>query len=100
MILITASVLATPATLDEMLRLSVEHVHRSRLEPGCIAHAVSQDVEQPLRLVFVEQWADQPALEVHFSVPESRFFAKALYKLSGQAPHMQVFEARSLPIAP
>ena len=61
MILITGSAQAPPETLQEMLKISVEHVHRSRLEPGCIFHAVSQDAEDPLKLVFVEKWADQAA---------------------------------------
>ena len=34
------------------------HVRRSRTEPGCLFHAVHRDVEEPLRLVFVERWVD------------------------------------------
>jgi quinol monooxygenase YgiN len=94
MIVITASVLARPETLQEMLQLSVAHVHRSRAEPGCIFHAVSQDVEQPLRLVFVEKWADAAAIQAHFAVPASRNFGKQLLKLSAQPPEMDVFEAQ------
>ena len=70
MILITGSAQARPDTLEEMLKISVEHVHRSRREPGCIFHAVSQDAEDPLRLVFVEKWADHAAIKAHFVVPE------------------------------
>jgi len=43
-------------------------VHRSRSEPGCISHAVHVDCENPLRLVFFEQWADRAALLAHFAV--------------------------------
>ena len=79
MILITGSALARPETLQEALKISIEHVHRSRLEPGCIFRAVSQDAGDPLRLVFVEKWADQAAIKAHFAAPESRAFGKALY---------------------
>jgi quinol monooxygenase YgiN len=99
MILITGSAQARPETLLEMLKISIEHVHRSRLEPGCIFHAVSQDVEDPLRLVFVEKWADQVAIKAHFVVPESRAFGKALYKLAAQPPQMEVFEAQGVTFA-
>jgi quinol monooxygenase YgiN len=43
-----------------MLRISREHVHRSRKEPGCISHDVSIDAENPLRLTFFERWSDAP----------------------------------------
>jgi quinol monooxygenase YgiN len=54
MIVVTGSVVARQDTFDEVRRLSLEHVHRSRKEPGCIAHAVHVDCENALRLVFIE----------------------------------------------
>ena len=66
MIVVTGSVTAREDSLDEVRRLSLEHVHRSRGEPGCISHAVHVDCENPLRLVFVEQWADRAALSGTF----------------------------------
>ena len=68
MILVTGSVTAREDSFDEILRLSQEHVNRSRAEPGCIAHAVHVDCENPLRLVFFERWADRDALLKHFCV--------------------------------
>ena len=78
MIVVTGSVTARQDTFDEVRRLSLEHVHRSRAEPGCISHAVHVDCENPLRLVFFEQWADRAALLAHFAVPASRDFVRAL----------------------
>ena len=74
-------------------------MHRSRLEAGCIFHAVSQDAEDPLRLVFVDRWADQTAIKAHFGVPESRAFGKALFKLAAQPPQMEVFEGQEVTFA-
>lgn len=99
MILITGYAIVKPEQLAEALRISLAHVHRSRLEPGCIFHAVSQDVEDPLRLVFVEKWADEAAIKAHFVVPESRAFGKALHKLAAQPPQMEVFEAQGVTFA-
>ncbi|MGY3445958.1 putative quinol monooxygenase [Bradyrhizobium sp. USDA 4473] len=59
MIVVTGNITARPETFDEVRRLSLAHVHRSRTEPGCISHAVHVDCENPLRLVFFEQWADR-----------------------------------------
>ena len=82
MIVVTGSVTARPDTFDEVRRLSLEHVHRSRREPGCISHAVHVDCENPLRLVFFEQWADRAALLMHFAVPASRDFVRSLQSLA------------------
>ena len=93
MILVIGSVVTQADRLAEALALSREHVARSRSEPGCLAHAVHQDAENPRRLVFVEQWSDQAALAAHFKVPASRAFAKALAALAEEAPSLSIYEA-------
>ena len=93
MILVTGSVRARPETFDEVLRRSQEHVARSRTEPGCLAHAVHVDCDDPHRLVFVERWSDMDALRAHFVIPESRAFGKALAELAGEAPDLQLYDA-------
>ena len=98
MILVIGSVIVRDAGFDQALALSQEHVARSRTEPGCLAHAVHIDAENPLRLVFVEQWADAPALAQHFKVPASRAFAKALSGLAVEAPAMAVYEAAQVAV--
>jgi quinol monooxygenase YgiN len=96
MIIVTGSILAKPGHDEELLIASLEHVHRSRTEPGCIAHAVHRDAENPLRLVFVEEWADREALLAHFALPASRTFVKAAAALAASAPAMQIYEAQAL----
>ncbi|MBF7729805.1 putative quinol monooxygenase [Pseudomonas sp. N040] len=93
MIVLLGSVQVQPERLEEALALSQVHVRRSRGEPGCIAHAVYLDPEDPLRLVFVERWADQAALQVHFGLSASRQFAGALTQLASAAPEMQIYQA-------
>lgn len=92
MILVTGSVVARQETLDDIRRLSLEHVHRSRGEPGCISHAVHIDCENPLRLVFVEQWSDRNALLAHFAVPASREFVRALQPLAAAATTIELYD--------
>ncbi|WP_457389228.1 putative quinol monooxygenase [Roseateles sp. P5_E1] len=58
MILVLGHITAHPEHFEEVLQLSRQHVERSRAEPGCLVHAVHRDTENPLRLVFVEQWSD------------------------------------------
>ena len=92
MVIVTGSVLARPETVDEIRALSLTHVHRSRKEPGCISHDVHIDVENPHRFVFVERWRDMAALRVHFLVPESRTFSKAVSALAAERPVMEILD--------
>ncbi len=93
MIVVTGHVIASAANRAEMLRLSLEHVRRSRAEPGCLEHGVYVDAENPLKLHFFERWADTAAIRAHFAVPESRAFAKQLRALAADAGEMHVLEA-------
>jgi len=95
-VLVTGSIRAKPERIDELLALSLEHVRRSRTEPGCISHAVHRDVEDPLRLVFVEEWADRAVLRAHFAVPASRAFVKAAANCAAAAPTMALYEVDEL----
>ena len=96
MIIVTGSVTATPETFDEVRQISLEHVHRSRTEPGCISHAVHVDCENPLRLVFFEQWADRAALLAHFAVPASRDFVRALQSLAAAATTIEIYDSTAV----
>jgi quinol monooxygenase YgiN len=96
MIVVTGSVTARQDSFDEVRRLSLEHVLRSRAEPGCISHAVHVDCENPLRLVFFEQWADRAALLDHFAVPASREFVKSLQSLAAAATTIELYDATKL----
>ena len=96
MIVVTGGVTARPDSFAEVKRLSLEHVHRSRAEPGCVSHAVHVDCENPLRLVFFEQWADRAALAAHFAVPASRSFVRALQSLAAGSTSIEIYDATRL----
>ena len=96
MIMVTGTAIARQDTFDEVRRLSLEHVRRSRAEPGCISHGVHVDCENPLRLVFVERWADRAALLAHFSVPGSREFVRALQSIVAEATTIEIYEAEKM----
>jgi quinol monooxygenase YgiN len=93
MIIITGSVVGSEETIDELIRLGLEHVERSRLEPGCLSHGVARDVENPLRLVFAERWADLDAVRVHFAVPASGEFVRTAMALCESPPTLELYDA-------
>jgi quinol monooxygenase YgiN len=98
MIIVIGRVTARPDQLDRALSVSLEHVRRSRTEPGCLLHSVHQDVEDPNTLVFVEQWEDQAAISAHFAVPESLAFVTALSECAAARPAMDLYQAEAFSV--
>ena len=96
MIIVTGSVVAKLETFDEILKLSIEHVERSRKEPGCISHDVHIDCQNPMRLFFYERWQDEAAIKTHFAVPASRGFVKALRELSAETGVPELLRAEPM----
>ncbi len=90
MLIVTGTVTARPDTLDAMLEAALEHVRRSRTEPGCLQHGVAIDAENPLTLVFYEEWQDRAALDAHFQVPGSLAFVKAMRSLAAGQTAMKI----------
>ena len=93
MLIVTGSVEGRPDTVDRILELGLAHVQRSRHEPGCLLHSIHRDVENELRVVFIEQWVDAEALEAHFRVPASGEFVRKAAALALGPPEMSIFEA-------
>jgi len=93
-LIVTGSIEARPEAIDQVLELSLEHVRRSRTEPGCLLHSVHRDVENPFRLVFLEHWADVDALRTHFRVPASGTFVTQAGALAATPPEMAIYDAR------
>jgi quinol monooxygenase YgiN len=91
MLIVTGTVTARPETFDDLLRAALDHVARSRTEPGCLNHGVHADCENPLRLFFFEQWADRPALDEHFAQPGSQAFMRTVRELAASGSGVQIF---------
>lgn len=100
MLIVTGAVVVRPESLDEALAVSLEHVRRSRGEPGCLLHSVHRDVEDPNRLVFLERWASRDALDTHFQVPASGQFVAALSQLAVTPPTIDVYDTDPPPPRP
>ncbi len=95
MIVVSGTVTGKPETFDELLAAALDHVRRSRTEPGCLQHGVAIDAENPLTLVFYEEWQDRAALDAHFQVPGSLTFMQAVRSLAASQTRMKI-----LPVEP
>lgn len=96
MIIVIGRVGIQPDCIDEALAASTDHVNRSRGEPGCIAHDVAVDAQNPLQLIFLEYWSDPAALQAHFALDASKQFFQAITAMSDSAPEMQIYKADPL----
>ena len=98
MIIITGSIVAKPENFERLHELSLAHVLRSRTQDGCEHHSVHVDVENGLRLVFVERWRDRSAVIRHFADPAARNFAATARQLAAEPPQLAMYEAHELGI--
>ena len=63
---------ANPGKGGELLKAMEDRCREVRKEPGCEQFEIFQSGHDPDRLVLLELWADQAALEVHAGVNASR----------------------------
>ncbi|MGQ2974667.1 MAG: putative quinol monooxygenase [Sphingopyxis sp.] len=96
MILITGHIILTPEHRERMIALGAEHSVRSRGEAGCLAHHCHVDVEDAMRLVFVEEWESIDAVRAHFAVPASAAFVAEMRALSPEAPVIRIYAAEDI----
>ena len=92
MILLTGSVRAAPGSIERAARLCIEHVERSRREPGCISHAIHVDAEDPCHLLFVEEWESVDAVRAHFAIPASMEFIGNMADLDVEPADVHLYE--------
>ncbi|MEM7284274.1 MAG: putative quinol monooxygenase [Pseudomonadota bacterium] len=93
MVIVWGCIEIKQGSLQEAIAISLEHVERSKQEAGCLNHSVQQDVENPQKLVFYEEWEDLAVLQQHFAVPESGLFVGRISQLAVAPPTMKIFEA-------
>lgn len=98
MIVVTGAIRAEEAEFGPMLAASLEHCRRSRTEPGCIAHNVHRDCEDPCRLVFLEYWESEAAIRAHFAAPEAKAFAAYAREHAAEPPELAVLKAERVSI--
>lgn len=98
MIIVEGTVVARAGQEQALIELSREHARRSRHEPGCLAHRVLLDPEHPARVIFLEQWESEAALQAHFRVPESAGFVRSAIALTDGKPEIRIFEAQAIAV--
>ncbi|MGR4889892.1 putative quinol monooxygenase [Sphingopyxis sp. LARHCG72] len=54
-----------PDAIDIVLPFYRELVEKTRMEPLCIAYDLFEDQKEPGHFIFIEEWPDRAALDIH-----------------------------------
>ena len=92
MLIILSSATAAPGRRDELAAAAREVVAATRSDQGCLAYTFSADLDDPDRILGLELWADQVALDAHMSHPHTEAFLAAVPDLVAGPPDMSVHE--------
>ena len=69
MILVVATIVIRPDTLEAIRPHALACIEATRKESGCIAYDLHASMTDPERLVFVEKWETREALTAHSKQP-------------------------------
>jgi quinol monooxygenase YgiN len=72
MVIVAGSFVVAAADRDAFLEGRRSAMEASRAEPGCLDYVFSADPLDPERVVLVERWADQAALDAHLAAMRDR----------------------------
>src|ERR1700743_195207 len=86
MIVVTGHVRAPAEQRERFLEIATEMCSASREDDGCIGYRVYEDLEQPSRYVFIEEWRDDDALQAHLRQPPPPSFMGWLVGRLGEPP--------------
>jgi quinol monooxygenase YgiN len=99
MIVVVGRVRTDDEKRERMLEVAQTVARASRAEAGCINYRVYEDTEEPNDFVFVEEWADDTALQAHFGTPHIAQFMGAITEAIVGPPDVnfhQIASSRSL----
>ncbi|HEY4095886.1 MAG TPA: putative quinol monooxygenase [Baekduia sp.] len=68
-VVVVAVIQLKPGSEDEGRAAFEASIPPTHEEEGCIGYALHQDLKDPTRFVFVEQWASEEALASHSHMP-------------------------------
>ena len=81
MIVVIGRVRTTPDRRGALVGVARTMCAASRGDDGCLGYRFYADTEQPDHFVFVEEWADDVALQAHFARPHTTTFMAAIADL-------------------
>ncbi|MET0454489.1 MAG: putative quinol monooxygenase [Mycobacterium sp.] len=68
-LILIAELHAKPGRSDEVLRALTDMIAPSEAEPGCVSYRPLVDPSGEGKILCLEEWVDEEALEHHFATP-------------------------------
>jgi len=75
---IVATVIVKPEFREDVLKAMKTVVDATVKEPGCIFYDVYEDINNPLKFVFIETWKSKAAIDSHNKTAHFNDFIKAV----------------------
>ncbi|HPF60302.1 MAG TPA: putative quinol monooxygenase [Candidatus Competibacteraceae bacterium] len=82
---VVARLTARPETVAALHTLLLSLLEPTRHESGCLRYELLQNAADPADFTFIEEWADEAALDAHFTTPH-------LQAVLAQAPSLLAVE--------
>ncbi|PSF34573.1 antibiotic biosynthesis monooxygenase [Aphanothece hegewaldii CCALA 016] len=89
---VLAKVITFPDKLEETKALLMSLIEATRQENGCLRYELWQNQEKPTEFSFVEEWADQAALDAHFQTPHFLDALQKTEKLLMSSPEIVLYQ--------
>ena len=86
---VVATLEARPGCRDALWELCLGLLEPTRAEAGCIVYEVFSSADHPDRIVFVERWTSEEALEAHLASEHIRAAVSRLPALALGGPDIQ-----------
>ena len=93
MIVVTARIEATEATIAAMKSAIAAMEQASRTEAGCLDYTFSVELNDPTCLRITEKWESMDVLRAHFATPHMQAFRGAMSAHPPKSVEASFFEA-------
>lgn len=90
---VLARVVALPEKIGEVESILRILVRETRREAGCVQYELLQNRDNPAEFVFIEEWANDSAIDAHFATAHMQAaFSKAAHLLAS-APDIRRYSS-------
>jgi quinol monooxygenase YgiN len=93
MVKLIARIDAKPGQEESLAEALRELSGPSRAEAGCVQYDVCRMKDDPTKLVVVEEWASQEALDAHMATPHFQAFVARIGDALAGPPKLEFIEA-------
>jgi len=96
MIVIAGSVPVRVEKREAAIGAAVEMVRATRAEPGCLSYGFYAAIDDPNRILVLEEWESEEALARHFASEHMKTFSRILPEVLAGPPSIKRYTVASV----